>query len=317
MIKPDYIRSIFISHFKEFQYPLLNEPFVEICNIQPGQPKDNFLEYAQGFNRVGLENQTYGELATLYEKWFQSELTSMVGLFHYRRFLVFDPDLLDGSEVSNKFWEGNFRNTWNSRFQIINDQINTIPIFDNKLALPLPRSVNQDQSIWSDFVVAHPNLENLLKLVCKEWEIRFPQSNIEEWLKTNKTMYLFNIFYGPKKFAQDWCDSIFPILIDIDNSLSLSEKKIFSRWAGYVSERVFSFYVQQKSIIQEYEKVHLPIIHFRELEHEAKIANLEFQLNSAELEITSFVNSNSWKITQPIRSVSKLIKRWLGKSHQF
>lgn len=91
------------------------------------------------------------------------------------------------------------------------------------------------------------------------------------------------------------------------------EKKSFSRWAGYISERVFSFYVQQKSISELYEIVHLPVLHFRELEHEAKVENLMFQLNSAELEISRFVNSKSWTITKPMREVRKLVKNWLKK----
>lgn len=164
----DFTRSIYISHFQNSNFPLLNDPFFEICNIQGDQSNGSFREYAQGFKRIDLENQTYGELAALYEKWFQSELTSMVGLFHYRRFLVFNQDSLDGCEFSKKSWEGNFRSTWNSRFQIGKDQISSIPNFDNKLVLPIPRVIDQEQTIWGDFVTSHPNLEILLKLVCQE-----------------------------------------------------------------------------------------------------------------------------------------------------
>jgi hypothetical protein len=305
----EYTRTIFVSHFQKFNFPLLSEPFVEICNIQQNSQKGNFVEYAEGLNRVDLENQTYGELATLYEKYIKSELGSMVGLFHYRRFLVFNPDTLDGCEVSKKFWEGDYRTSWENRLQIIKDQIALIPTFDNKLVLPNPRIIKQGQSIWSDFVIAHPDLEDLLIRACNGWEEMFPNSNIEAWLKSNRSMYLFNIFYAPKVFVQNWCNSVFPLLIDIDSSLTFNEKDKFSRWAGYISERLFSFYVQQDSIKIKYQIEHLPIIHFRELEYEVKLNNLKLQLSNAENEIEGFVNSKSWKITKPFRNLIKFTKR--------
>ncbi len=303
-----FTRSIFVSHFKEFNFPLLTEPFIEICNIQETAKNGEFIEYAQGLNRIGLDNKTYGELATLYEKYEKSELASMVGLFHYRRFLVFNPDSLDGCEVSTKFWEGNYRNSWEKRKQIIDNQRDLIPKFDNKLVLPNSRLIMKDQNIWSDFVTAHPDLENLLTLACNEWEDRFPNSNIENWFKSNRTMYLFNIFYGPRSFAIQWCEAIFPVLTKIDKSLSVEEKIKYSRWAGYISERIFSFYVQQKSISDNFEIVHLPVIHFRELDYESKVNNLKLQLNNAEQQISGFVNSKSWKITKPFRNLMKFSK---------
>jgi len=313
MNKSENERSIFVSHFKGFKYQILPKPFLEICNIQDQQEIRDFSEFAQGLNRIGLENQTFGELATLYEKWSQSELTNMVGLFHYRRFLVFNPELLDGCEVSSKFWEGDYRNSWNNRYQIMQEQIDSIASYDNKLVLPKPRLVGNGQTIWADFVVAHPTLQTLLKQVCDAWEIRFPNSHIEDWLKSNRTMFLFNIFYGPRDFVEEWCNSIFPILIGVDKSLDLNEKVNYSRWAGYISERIFSFYVQQQSISKKYEITYLPVIHFRELEYEAKIHNLEFQLENAESEIWGFVNSKSWRITKPARAILEFIRNWLGK----
>ena len=313
MNKSEYERSIFVSHFKQFKYQLLSKPYIEICNIQDQQEISNFSNLAQGLNRIGLENQTFGELATLYEKWSLSQLTDMVGLFHYRRFLVFNPESLEGCQVSSKFWEGDYRNSWNYRFQIMQDQIESISFYDNKLVLPKPRLIKSGQSIWEDFIVAHPNLKVLLKQVCDAWEIRFPGSNIENWLKSNHTMFLFNIFYGPRDFVEEWCKAIFPILIKIDESLNLNERGNYSRWAGYVSERIFSFYVQQQSILTKYEIVYLPVIHFKELEYEAKVNNLEFQLKNAEREILGFVNSKSWKLTRPVRSLSKFIQNLLNK----
>jgi hypothetical protein len=308
VIHDGFTRSIFVSHFKEFNLPFLTEPFIEICNIQEATKKGEFIEYAQGLNRIGLDNKTYGELATLYEKYKKLELASMVGLFHYRRFLIFNPDSLDGCEVSTKFWEGNYRGSWENRKQIIDNQKDLIPKFDNKLVLPNPRLISENQNIWSDFVIAHPNLESLLTLACREWENHFPNSNVEDWLKSSRTMYLFNIFYGPKNFVTEWCNSIFPILTKIDRTLPTEEKEKYSRWAGYISERIFSFYVQQKSICDNFEIVHLPVIHFRELDYESKVNNLKLQLNNAEQQILGFVNSKSWKITKPFRILMKFSK---------
>ena len=30
----EYTRTILVSHFQKFNFPLLGEPFIEICNIQ-------------------------------------------------------------------------------------------------------------------------------------------------------------------------------------------------------------------------------------------------------------------------------------------
>jgi len=302
-------RKILISHFKKFEFPFLDEPFQEICNIQDAFNSEGFTYKVAGLTEIGLRNEDYGELATLYSYWKNQNLGDMTGLFHYRRFLTFNLESLDGSEVSNKFWEGSYRNSWNKRESFATSQINSITNFDNKLVLPIPRLINNGQNIWQDFITAHPNLEDIFENICNIWEEKFPNSNLKNWFNNNSKMFLFNIFYAPKNFVNKWCETLFPILIEVDKGILKEDRAKFSRWCGFVSERLFTYYVSQPSIIESFEVKLVPVMHFRELDYEAKINNLSLQLHNAEKEIEGFVNSNSWKITKPLRQISKFFNR--------
>lgn len=302
-------RKILISHFKKFDFPFLDKPFLEICNIQNDTNSDGFEYKVSGLKEIGLRNEDFGELATLYSFWKNDNLGDMTGLFHYRRFLTFNCDSLDGSEVTNKFWEGNYRSSWNKRKTFAESQIMSIPNYDNKVVLPNPRFISNGQNIWQDFVTAHPNLEDIFDKICELWEEEFPKSNIKNWFNQNSKMYLFNIFYAPKDFVDNWCETIFPILIKVDKEIRQQDKDKYSRWSGFVAERLFTFYVSQPSIVNNFEFIFAPVMHFKELDYEAKINNLSLQLSNAEKEIEGFVNSNSWKITKPLRQFVKMINK--------
>jgi hypothetical protein len=302
-----YTRKILISHFKKFNFSLLEDPYFEICNIQDNLNSEEFKLKADGLSKLGFNNQDYGELATLFSFWERNELGSMTGLFHYRRFLTFDSNSLDGSEVSNKFWEGNYRSSWLKRKQFADSQLISLKNFDNKLVLPTPRIILNGQNIWQDFVTVHPNLKEIFDKICLIWDKKFPNSNIKKWFNHNSKMYLFNMFYAPKSFVNQWCESLFPILIEVDKEFRKENRTNISRWGGYVSERLFSFYVNQAFITENYELVQVPVMHFKELDHEAQLNNLLLQLRNAEKEIDGFVNSKSWKLTEPLRQISKFI----------
>jgi hypothetical protein len=260
-------RKIYISHFKNFDYKLLHDPYFEVCNLQDKEVKTKFTDLIKDDVKESLSNKNLSELKILYRSWKLDNFSDMYGIFHYRRFLLMQHMNLLNIESSEFFWHGHFKVDWEHRVKIARRNIRKISELDGKLLVPRSRDVSDfnKKNIYDDFLGAHPELEEILNRTILVHQSITDDHEFKESIFNNQKMIHFNIFYGPGSFAKDLANYIFPTL----EQLGLEYKNRFKgeniRWAGYIGERLFSHFVYKTIRENKVEVSHVPVIYFDSL----------------------------------------------------
>ena len=61
-------------------------------------------------------------------------------------------------------------------------------------------------------------------------------------------MHCFNMFVGSKNFLNDYCEWLFPILTELENTVKLSEYPYQKRLFGFMAERLFNLYIKRNNL---------------------------------------------------------------------
>jgi len=230
-------KQIIVSHFKELNRDHLQYPYLEICNTQDGLKPNGFSLYDSTFlNTIAEKNKSYCELSALYSVWKDNLFKDYIGLAHYRRFFVFQN--LGVHSVQKKF---------NSLIEDCSVFSKTLETLNYDLIVPIPLNFSgwEHNSIYKHFSALHPNLIDLFIKGCTILDSYLGKNNFSfNWLNSNYYLYPYNMFFGKKEIVEKWCNIIFSVLFELENQSSINLSGYDSRWAGFLSERFFSLFVQ-------------------------------------------------------------------------
>ena len=101
-------------------------------------------------------------------------------------------------------------------------------------------------NVWDHFVLPYAHLETIMVAGARELDriMGFPPGRSEELLKATNLMYPRNIYSAHQDFALEWLQISFAIAKHLDQ---LFPEPRDDRWGGFVLERLFSVFVQQKN----------------------------------------------------------------------
>jgi hypothetical protein len=233
--------QIIVSHFKELNREPLKNPYLEICNAQEGIKPTGFNLYDSSFDdNISEKNKAFCELSALYSVWNSNLFKNFVGLAHYRRFFIFDN--LNVHSIERNF------DTLIKDSEIYLEKLQKLSC-DMVVPIPLDFSGWEHNSIYKHFCALHPNLIDVFNKVCDILDYCLGKNNFSlDWFNSNQYLYPYNMFFGRKEIIDRWCSVIFTVLFELENQVDTNFSGYDSRWAGFISERLFSFFVQTQCI---------------------------------------------------------------------
>lgn len=228
--------EIFVCGYKDFDV-INNKSFLPI-NVNPSFKTDNMIN-ACTHDNISFKDQTYSELIAIYWIWKNYELTKYVGLSHYRKYFSFLNKIPDMDEIFKK-----------------NDII--VSPFVMKY------------SLVQQYSICH-NIKDLIeigKIIFEKYG--YSAFNCFSDTMNKNTLYQCNMFIMQKNDFSEYCSVLFSILFEYDKrnhtvtaddyiKYTSEHKKDYlkafspndtvfyqSRFPGFLSERIFTWYVNYK-----------------------------------------------------------------------
>lgn len=177
-------------------------------------------------DNISFKNDSYCELTAIYWLW-KNSLDDYIGINHYRRFFVDNNNLLTDKKAR----------------KITND---------GTIILPKKESFHKKMGFmyWStsgyksDLRVIQRSIAKLYPDYCNDFD---------RFLKC-KQMYCYNMMIMNRSLFNDYCQWLFAILTDVENSLNQEKrgaqnrKGYYKRIYGFMAERLLNVYVMHNNI---------------------------------------------------------------------
>lgn len=178
-------------------------------------------------------NESFCELTALYWIW-KNEISSIVGLVHYRRYFIFNrkDDFISGSSIlSNK------------------EVKKTLESFD--VILP-KRTLIKKKKVFIHTVKKNYKLNHHIKdwilvgnIIKEKYPDYYPSFRKVE---SQRFMYCYNMMVTRKDVFDDYCCWLFDILLEMKDNIDIInydsyQKRIF----GFISERLLNVYFHRNS----------------------------------------------------------------------
>ena len=323
------VNRILIACHAETVLKGLDRPFIEVCNLTSKEIPSGFEYYLSGISNLESPNWVWSELTTLVEgQKFLGDAT-YVGLQHYRRFFALDIESSENPVIKRSLLERNI---------IAKKQAEYLEVFKNKVVVPAPETFAI--TVFAHFKKLHFDSLVGLEIACAEFNrrvgSRFGNINSLQSLKETKKLHPYNMFLGPHDFYREWLEILIPILSILDENRDLFPIEGYqSRWAGFIVERIFSIYIDFCKQEGKWRILERPIYFLQnELDYyqtqealeatqealeatqealeatqealEATQEALEATLNESREQINVIHQSMSWKLSKPIRILSRL-----------
>ena len=179
--------------------------------------KDNYgyLSDDTGDN-ISYKNDNYSEMTGFYWMCKNSD-ADIIGLCHYRRYFSKSFERL----LSRKDIE-----------EYLNDYDLIIPRRTKYI------KGNLYENTSDVFLKNLESARDAIKKLCPEYLESF------ETMMTSSSLNYFNMFIGPKKLMQNYCDWIFAILDELEGKLDLTNP----RWPGLLTEYLFNVWIEHNKL---------------------------------------------------------------------
>lgn len=253
--------TIFSVFHKDYAQP--NCDFIK--PIQVGKALNSldlgFLKDDTGDN-ISAKNPTFCELTALYWMWKNNDQmeSEYVGLSHYRRYFCL-PQTTEKKKLFFATQKPDKRDVYPKI--LTNEELNNIA--SEKIKNDFLLHLNQEQIIIArpspvgskklyDFTIKDSYIFNHIR---EDWFLL--EAAIEKihpayadyakaYFETAKEMHCFNMFIGSKKFLNEYCEWLFPILFELEHTIKLSEYPYQRRLFGFMAERLFNLYLKKNSL---------------------------------------------------------------------
>lgn len=231
--------KIFVCYHKKDEI-IQNEVLTPI-SLNSNNIELDFCEYQDNVGtNIADYNYTFCELTALYWMWKNTDY-DYIGLFHYRRLLYLTEDIqFEG--MRSKFITISGINNQFDKYGLDSVNINNLM---RKYDIILPKSEALETSVYEQYRNFSSHVPEHLDMAVQYIEKNHPEmiESVRSTLEGNK-IFFCNMFVGKKKLIDEYCEWVFPILfhvIDNTNEDGLNIQQL--RYAGFVSERLFTIYI--------------------------------------------------------------------------
>jgi len=307
MVEVDTV--VLVASHLEPIYRELEPPYLEVCGVLSTGLVKGYRQYVEIDPRLVAHPESLSEIIILLgaKTFFNNK--KQVGLIHYRRIFSLDP-----RESNFQNYTQDFRN----RYLCASTEAKFLQIYMDKIVVPKPLALNS--SVYDHFIAFHPPLEKALDVACLAFnaslENIFGIVDAKSDLKNTQNLYAWNMWIGCPDFYNEWVTLLFPVLKALDDiSDSLPNNGGHQRWSGFISERLFTVYINLCRSKNRWNFVERPVIFFEDsaiAERDWAIAERDramVERGSAVLELESLVTSKSWTATRFLRAGDKLFRR--------
>jgi hypothetical protein len=229
--------SILVACHSEPIYRELKSPYIEICSTTSEQLEIGYEHYANGVPGLNSRPESFSELAVLFNAEPYIDAKKLVGFVHYRRIFSLNPSDNLEPVIDVEF---------SHRFSRANLEASFLELYLDTIVIPL--AWDQNRNLLQDFTLRHSILQDALKIACSEFDIHaskiFGEANSISVLSSTNKIYPCNMWIGNEDFYREWTSLIYPVLKKIEtSSLVLPTKGYQARWAGFITERLFTVYI--------------------------------------------------------------------------
>lgn len=254
-------------------YPQPNSDFITPIQVGKAISGDDlgFLGDHTGEN-ISAKNPTFCELTALYWIWKNSDQieSEFIGLSHYRRYFC-RPEQIKKKKLFFSVNRPNRRDVYIKPLtQEELDKVGSaqlkdeflLHLNDNKIIIaresPVGGANHYNFTIKDSYIYNHIK-EDWLLLEAAMDKIHPDYTDFaKSYFDSAKEMHCFNMFIGSKIFLKDYCEWLFPILTELENTVRLSEYPYQRRLFGFMAERLFNLYIKKNS----FETVTYPVVFF-------------------------------------------------------
>ena len=196
---------------------------------------------------ISKKNKTYCEMTAVYSIW-KNDVWDIdyVGLFHYRRILLIEPNLSDNIPKYDYF-EINELNKAYDYYGLTKLQIDRLM---SEYDMVLPIKTKLEDNVYNHYKNARYHFIEHLDFGIEYILNHYPnyRFSVKEVLEGNEISF-YNMFIMKYDLFQEYCEWLFPILEYIENKVNGASYNLQElRFIGYVSERLFNIFVQNKVI---------------------------------------------------------------------
>ena len=243
--------AIGVAHHKES--PLIQNDC--LLPIQVGKACVDFDLNMQGDDtgdNISSKNFGYAEMTAMYWLWKNSD-ADIKGLFHYRRFLDLNPKSV---YQEKKIYEWPLDPNFSSKKLLEQLAINKENITRLITEYPIITRKKEDLRVWTNRTVRKhyadehfiDHLDQALAIIQKDYPDYYDTAiRIIDGYES----YFTNLVVMHKDEFDQYCAWIFDILFKIESTINLYEARFApgtanARWAGFLSERLSSIYLQKQ-----------------------------------------------------------------------
>lgn len=179
-------------------------------------------------NNISDKNSSYNELTALYWAWKNLNNVDVIGLVQYRRYFF------------KKFKIRNLNN--------VLDESDVIHLMKNKDAILPKKRHYYIETNYSHYIHAHYQrpLDEARRIIIKLYPTYL--SSFDK-IMSRRSAHMFNMFIMKKDYFDEYCEWLFNILGDVENSIDINgyseqEKRVF----GYLSEMLMDVWIDDNNI---------------------------------------------------------------------
>lgn len=250
--------AILVACHSEPIYRELKSPYIEICSSTSEQLEIGYENYVHGIPGLNSRPESFSELSVLFNADPYIYDKKLIGFVHYRRIFSLNPSGNIEPVIEIDF---------SHRFSRANFEVSFLELYLDTIVIPV--AWNQNRSLLLDFSLRHSVLRDALEIACSEFDIQaskiFTEADSMAVLNSISKIYPCNMWIGNKEFYREWTSLIHPVLKKIESStLTLPTAGYQARWAGFITERLFTVYIILSQNAGRWNFIERPIILFVE-----------------------------------------------------
>ena len=257
--------KIFISAHKPTEY--VQDSIFTLVQVGASLPGRDKLPGAQQDNagkNISDKNQRFCELTTHYWAW-KNQKADYYGFFHYRRYLSFNEDTKQKTDIWGNIIENNIDEDFIERHHLTANSIEKL-VEKYDIILPSKKDITtmpnmgrnmKDQYIGSGFL-HEKDLKIMMDVLGEKYPEYIPYA--KKYLKGHKT-YLNNMFIMKKDIFFNYSEWLFDILFECDKRIDFSDYSTEAiRTPGHLAERLLNIYVSYQLDKNHYRIKELPTV---------------------------------------------------------
>jgi hypothetical protein len=313
---PEVDTLIIVASHLAPTYRELEPPYLEICAVLSNGLVQGYQHYVESYPGFVAHPESLSEIIILLGARPFFDNKKQVGFVHYRRIFALDPD-----EPKDQ----NYTQDLRDRYACAGTEAKFLPNYLDQVVVPKPMAL--DNSVYDHFLASHAPLERALDVACLAFDASlkdiFGIVDSKSDLENTQQLYAWNMWIGNSDFYNEWVALLFPALKALDDiSASLPSDGYQYRWSGFISERLFTVYINLCLNTNRWDFVERPVIFFEDIaeaerdiaEAERDIAEAERDIAEAErdrvvLDLERVLRSKSWTTTRFLRVGDKFLQR--------